>query len=497
MIRRADTVGVFQIESRAQMATLPRLRPERFYDLVVEIAIIRPGPIVGQMVHPYLARRAGREPVEYPHPSLEPILARTLGVPIFQEQLLRIAMTVAGFSGGEAEELRRAMGFKRSTERMRRIEGRLRAGMSERGLASDVQETILRYIGSFAQYGFPESHSASFALIAYASAYLKRHHPAAFLAGLLNAYPMGFYSPSTLVKDAQRHGVEIRPIDAAHSQWRCTLEQAGPGPARSEAPRGFASREPSGDREGGAGPGPAPPAVRIGLRYASGFRADAAEALVAERAGRPFASAADLAKRVSLRRDELDALAELGALASIDPRAATRRSALWQVAALERDPGSLFAGQPPPGALDAGSPLHEMSPLDETLADYRLAGLTAGPQVMAHLRAALRRRGVLSAQELRDVPNGRFARIAGHVIVRQRPGSAKGFCFLTLEDETGTANAVLTPARFKRFRAPLHTSALLEIAGPVQNVEGVIHVRVLDLRPLAPRGALPDSHDYR
>ena len=237
MIRRADTVGVFQIESRAQMATLPRLKPENFYDLVVEIAIIRPGPIVGQMVHPYLNRRAGREPVTYAHPSLEPILKRTLGVPLFQEQLLRMAMAVAGASGGEAEELRRAMGFKRSAGKMKRIEGRLRQGMRERGLDPGAQEQIIQQISSFALYGFPESHSASFALIAYASAYLKAHHPAAFLVGLLNAYPMGFYNPATLVKDAQRHAVEIRPVDVAHSRWRCTLEQAGRRQARTARPK--------------------------------------------------------------------------------------------------------------------------------------------------------------------------------------------------------------------------------------------------------------------
>ncbi len=225
MIQRADTMGVFQIESRAQMATLPRMKPENFYDLVVEVAIIRPGPIVGQMVHPYLNRRAGREPVDYPHPSLEPILARTLGVPLFQEQLLRLAMTAAGFTGGEAEELRRAMGFKRSAERMAQIEQRLRSGMAERGIAGDAQEEIVRGITSFALYGFPESHAASFALIAYASAYLRAHHPAAFLAGLLNAWPMGFYSPATLVKDAQRHGVRVVPIDVARSEWGCGLER--------------------------------------------------------------------------------------------------------------------------------------------------------------------------------------------------------------------------------------------------------------------------------
>ena len=469
MIQQADTVGVFQIESRAQMATLPRLRPRCFYDLVVEIAIIRPGPIVGQMVHPYLNRRAGREPIHYPHPSLEPILRRTLGVPIFQEQLLRIAMVASGFSGGEAEELRRAMGFKRSQERMRSIEERLRRGMQERGITGEAQEELVRGIQSFALYGFPESHSASFALIAYASAYLKAHHPAAFLAGLLDAYPMGFYHPATLVKDAQRHGVEVRPIDVARSDWTSRLETDPAGPDGR-------------------------PALRLGLRSVAGLRADAGRAIAEERRRAPFAGAADLAARVALRQAELDALAELGALAGVDPAAATRRSALWQVAALERDPRSLFAGAPPP---PGASPLEEMTPFEETLADYRASGVSTGPHVMTHLRAALRARGVLSTQELRATPDGRAARVAGHVIVRQRPGSAKGFCFLTLEDETGTANAVLTPRVFDRFRGELHASPILEVAGPVQNVEGVIHIRVRDLRPLPLAHDLPASHDYR
>ena len=479
MIRRADTIGVFQIESRAQMATLPRMKPERFYDLVVEVAIIRPGPITGQMVHPYLNRRAGREPVTYPHPSLEPILKRTLGVPLFQEQLLRIAMVAAGFTGGEAEELRRAMGFKRSVERMSRIEQRLVEGMSARGIDGRAREEILRGITSFALYGFPESHAASFALIAYASAYLKAHHPAAFVTGILNAWPMGFYGPATLVKDAQRHGVEVCPIDVAHSSWKCTLE----------------------DRED------RPLSVRLGLRYAAGLRQETGLAIAAERRRAPFASVADLARRVALRRDELDTLAELGALASIDPAARTRRSAVWQVAAVERDRGSLFAGVSPVAArarlgpasppCEPGSPLTELSPLETTLADYRLSGLTTGPQIMEHLRAQLCERGVLTAAELRAVPDGRFVRTAGHAIVRQRPGTAKGFCFLTLEDETGTANAILTPKQFQRFRVPLHTASIIEIAGPLQNADDVIHVRVRELRPLVPREALPRSHDYR
>ncbi|MDH5306213.1 MAG: error-prone DNA polymerase [Myxococcales bacterium] len=468
MIRAADTVGTFQIESRAQMATLPRMRPERFYDLVVEVAIIRPGPITGKLVHPYLERRAGRAPVTYPHPCLEPILARTLGVPLFQEQLLRIAMTAAGFSGGEAEELRRAMGFKRSTARMHKLEQRLVEGMRARGIDARAREEILRGITSFALYGFPESHAASFALIAYASAYLKRHHPAAFLVGLLNAQPMGFYSPATLVKDAQRHGVSVRPIDPNRSDWRCTLEPQ----AQSTAP----------------------PAVRLGLRYVVGLRAEAGRALAAERRRARFTSTADLARRAGLRRAELDALAELGALAGLDAAAHSRRSALWQVAAVERDPRSLFAGVSPESAA---SPLPEMSALEETLADYRASGLTLGPHLLAHLRADLERRGVLPTARLRALPDGRFVRTAGHAIVRQRPGTAKGFCFLTLEDETGTANAVLTPGAFRRWRALLHSATLVEIAGPLQNVDGVIHVRVRELRALAPQRGLPSSHDYR
>lgn len=477
MMRRADTIGVFQIESRAQMATLPRMQPRCFYDLVVEIAIIRPGPIVGQMVHPYLNRRAGREEITYPHPSLEPILKRTLGIPIFQEQLLRVAMTAAGFSGGEAEELRRAMGFKRSIERMQHIEERLRAGMTKNGIAPAAQEEIVRHITSFALYGFPESHSASFALIAYASSYLKCHHPAAFLCGLLNAWPMGFYSPASLVKDAQRHDVEVRPIDVAHSNWRCTLEAGTQADAGPDARR-------------------ARPAVRLGLRFASGFREDTAHWLEAEREERAFDALADLVRRVPLGAGELDSLAELGALSSFADAPSDRRAALWQVAAIERDSHSLFAGHTPherePAALDA------FSPLESTLADYRLAGITTGPQVMAHLRRALSARGLLTAAEVRTAKSGTIVRTAGHAIVRQRPGSAKGFLFLTLEDETGLSNAILTPKEVERFRVPLHASNLLEIAGPVQNVDDVVHVKLRHLAPLDLRGEhLPAGRSYR
>ena len=440
MMRRADTIGVFQIESRAQMATLPRLKPKNFYDLVVEIAIIRPGPIVGQMVHPYLNRRAGREPVEYPHESLRPILERTLGVPIFQEQLLRIAMTAAGFSGGEAEELRRAMGFKRSVERMDKIEARLRSGMRARGFTREAEDQIVLHISSFALYGFPESHSASFALIAYASAYLKRHHPAAFLVGLLRAQPMGFYNPATLIKDAQRHGVEVRPVDVLFSQEKSDLE---PGRVMNER----------------LSAAPAPPAVRIGLGAVGGLNRKTAERILTKRTTRAFENLGDFVRRVGPDRDELEALAELGALAGLHGAPLERRGALWQVAALERDPRSLFAGRAiaRPAAskthdIDGhvggpanASPLRPLSALEETLADYRLAGLTTGVHVMAHLRERLDREGILSAAQLREMPDGAFVRTAGHAIVRQRPGSAKGFCFVALEDETGLANAVLTP----------------------------------------------------
>jgi error-prone DNA polymerase len=490
MMRAADTIGVFQIESRAQMATLPRMKPRTFYDLVVEIAIIRPGPIVGQMVHPYLNRRAGREEVVYPHPSLEPILKRTLGVPIFQEQLLRVAMTAAGFSGGEAEELRRAMGFKRSMERMKSIEVRLREGMASNGFSPEAQEEVIRHITSFALYGFPESHSASFALIAYASSYLKCHHPAAFLVGLLGAWPMGFYNPATLVKDAQRHGVEVRPIDVTRSRWGCTLEAA-------ETER----------RSGQQGP-----AVRIGLRFASGFREQTAWLLEEARDEAPFRNLADMVKRVPFGRDELDVLAELGALSPLDGSPKQRRMALWQVAGIERDDRSLFAGQMPRNEQtpeeegDIEFALPDLTPIETTMADYRLAGLTTGPQVMTHLRPSLDRRGIIPARALRDTPDGAIVRTAGHAIVRQRPGSAKGFLFLTLEDETGLSNAIMTPRMVEHFRSTLNGSSLIEIAGRLQKVDGVIHVRLQHLAPLSlaeaqstreDGGRLPPARSYR
>ncbi len=480
MLQKADTVGVFQIESRAQMATLPRMKPQTFYDLVVEVAIIRPGPIVGKMVHPYLNRRNGREPIRYDHPSLEPILRRTLGVPLFQEQLLRMAMTVAGFSAGEAEELRRAMGFKRSAERMQKLDQRLRDGMARKGIHDAAAERIIQSITSFALYGFPESHSASFALIAYASAYLKRHHPAAFYAAMLNCYPLGFYHPATLVKDAQRHGVVILPIDMTRSDWKCTIEYPGRQP---DVPDGDANHL----------------ALRLGLNYVGGLREETALRIEGARAARPFDSIADFTARVAPNRRELEAIAYAGAFAAFGM---TRREALWQAAAVERDPHSLLAGAPPSSrarenasASDA-TRLPEMTAAEETLADYAASGVTVRPHLMAHLRPSLDARGILSAAELADAANTTWVKCAGVVIVRQRPGTASGYMFLTLEDETGIANAIVTPDLFQANRTILHRAQILLVEGPLQKQDGVIHVRARRFTELKTPGAMPPSHDF-
>jgi len=468
MLRAADTVGVFQVESRAQMASLPRNGPRTFYDLVIQVAIIRPGPIVGGMVHPYFERRQGRQPVTYPHPSLEPILKRTLGVPLFQEQLLRIAMVAAGFTGGQAEELRRAMGFKRSAERMRGIEQRLRDGMRARGITGRAQEEIIQAITSFALYGFPESHAASFALIAYASAYLKAHHPTAFLIALLNAWPMGFYHPATLVKDAQRHGVPVYPVDVQRSDVRCTWVELPPERRRRVA--------------GG---------VRLGLRYVRGLLSrESAAAIVAARRERPFAGLQDFAARCRLRRGELEQLAYAGALASFGRG---RRQALWQVARLSRPAGPLL-DRLPDG--DRPSPLDEMTPFDETAADYRTSGLTTGVHPVAYLRPALRRRGVSTCADLDRRAAGSRVRFGGSVIVRQRPGTAKGMLFVTLEDETGMAQAVVTPDLLRDHRRLITTDPGLLIEGRIERRDGALSVKAERIWPLAEVAAAP-SHDFR
>ena len=488
MLSRADTIGVFQVESRAQMATLPRMQPRTFYDLVVEVAIIRPGPIVGKMVHPYLDRRAGRAPVVYDHPSLEPILHRTLGVPLFQEQLLRMAMAVAGFSGGEAEELRRAMGFKRSAARMEKIERRMREGMARNGITGATADRIVQSITSFALYGFPESHAASFALIAYASAWLKCHHPAAFFAAMLNCYPLGFYHPSTLVKDAERHGVTMAPIDVTRSDWRCTLERTPSLSSEDAAPADFLIPSPP---SGVKGQGEGAFALRLGLRYIAGLRAETGARIERERAVRPFASIADFTARAAPNRRELDALAYAGAFAAFGM---DRRAALWQAAAVERDPRGLFAGvEPAAGAV----PLAGMDAMAETRADYAATGLTVGPHLMAHMREQLRSGGVLAAAELAGASHGAWVKTAGVVIVRQRPGTAKGFFFLTLEDETGISNAIVIPDLFQANRALLHNAAILMVEGVLQKQDGVIAIRARRFKELRLAAALPPSHDFR
>jgi error-prone DNA polymerase len=459
MLQKADTVGLFQVESRAQMATLPRMKPERFYDLVVEVAIIRPGPIVGKMVHPYLNRRNGREPVTYPHPSLEPILGRTLGVPLFQEQLLRMAMTVAGFTGGEAEELRRAMGFKRSQKKMAAIEGRLREGMQQRGIAGETADVIVRSITSFALYGFPESHAASFALIAYASAYLKAHHGAAFTCALLNNQPMGFYHPFTLVKDAQRHGVGFRPVDVTSSGWPCTLEEG---------------------------------TVRLGLRYVAGLRAEGGERIAAARAQAPFTSLQDFVDRAGLRKDELRNLAEVGAFNAFG---LTRRSALWQVERAARPRGPLF-GAPGTDESREPSPVPEMSLRERLGSDLLGTGLTIGPHPMALYRRELAAGGVRRAADLVGLPDGTRVKVAGAVICRQRPGTAKGFLFLTLEDETGLINVTVRPDLFHQQQAVLVGADVLEIEGILQVRDGG-SLRALCARPACLGTPSVPSRDFR
>ena len=462
LLNEADTVGMFQVESRAQMASLPRNAPKCFYDIVVQVAIIRPGPIVGGMIRPFFDRRQGKVPVEYPHPCLEPILKRTLGVPLFQEQLLRIAMVAANFTGGEAEELRRAMGFKRSMERMAEIETRLRAGMTRNGIGVAAQDQIVKSITSFALYGFPESHAASFALIAYASAYLKAHHPAAFYTALLNAWPMGFYHPATLIKDAQRRAVSVLPVDVNRSGWNCRWENG---------------------------------AVRLGMRFVKGLRAESG---LRVEAGQPFASTDDLARRARLRDDQLTKLAYAGALASFGM---TRRAALWQAAEAARSAGELFERPVPSCAgewvtrVKKRSPLPEMSSLQETLADYNAMELTTGRHLMEHYRGALRRDGILSAAQLKQVPNGSHVSTAGAVIVRQRPGTAKGFVFLTLEDETGLSQAIVSPALFAQQRSVILTHSGLIVEGIVQNQEGQASVRAERFLPLEGMHDV-QSHDF-
>jgi len=473
VLQKADTVGMFQVESRAQMASLPRNRPEKFYDLVVQVAIIRPGPIVGNMTAPYMRRRRKENPEKptYPHPSLEPVLERTLGVPLFQEQLLRMAMVVANFSGAQAEELRRAVGMRRSWERMKSLEVELRAGMTANGIDTKAQDNIVQNISSFALYGSPESHAASFALIAYASAYFKVKYLAAFTCAILNNQPMGFYSPAVLVKDAQRHGLRVKPIDIQVSDWNCTVEHEEDNTL----------------------------SMRMGLGYAKGMRKQSADALIASREqDGKFRSAEDLALRVpSLNRKELTLLARIGALNQLEG-IAHRRDALWQVEWAGKPEGPLLRHRS--DWLREGKkslPLRQMNTEERLVADYAGTGLTVGKHPMHYRRRELWSQGILSSEDLRNCRDGQFVRTAGCVIARQRPGTAKGFIFLSMEDEVGIANVIVPPDLYDRDRVVVTQSKFLLVEGLLQNQDdGVIHVKASRLLALASSGLDLRSHDF-
>jgi error-prone DNA polymerase len=465
MMCKADTIGVFQIESRAQMATLPRMKPACFYDVVIEVAIIRPGPIQGDMVHPYLNRRAGREEVTYFDERLEPILGRTLGVPLFQEQLLKIAMIMANFSGAEAEELRRALSFHRSQERMNKVSVKLRAAMEKNNVAPEAIEKILQSITSFALYGFPESHAISFAILAYGSAYLKVHRAPEFYASLLNNQPMGFYSPATIVKDAHRHGLKVQPVCVTRSDWRCAVVSDD--------------------------------TIRLGFCVVNGFREPHAEELISERQRAPFASVDDLKRRVRLSKEDLRALAELGALNAL---AAHRRGAMWRVE--EQPPEPLFAqidglarSRAESAAQGVESPLLAMTMPERVQADYETMGLTTGPHPMKLLRLQLP--NAWRAIDLRQARHGATVQIAGNVICRQRPGTAKGFVFISLEDETGVSNAIVAPDLFEKLRLTITEEPFLSIEGQVQNSDDVVLIKAQQIRPLAHHQLVGSgSHDF-
>jgi len=459
MIGHGDTMGVFQIESRAQMAMLPRMKPLNYYDLVIEVAIIRPGPIQGDMVHPYLRRRGGLEPVSYPSAEVEGVLKRTLGVPIFQEQVMQLAVVAAGFTPGEADQLRRAMAAWKRKGGLGPFEERLITGMRERGYPEEFAKQIFRQILGFGEYGFPESHAASFALLVYVSAWLKCHEPAAFTAALINSQPMGFYAPSQLVQDARRHGVQVRPADALASDWDCTLERREDG---EPGPR--------------LGPGDAP-ALRLGLRVVKGLPEQAARRLVAARGVRPFESVQDLAERAGLDRRELGLLAAAGVLGGF---AGHRHRAAWNVAGVEA-PLPLL----PELRIAEGIPLLRAPREGEDIvADYAHIGLTLRRHPLALLRPRLEARGITTAEGLRGLRNGATVRTAGLVITRQRPGSAQGVTFVTLEDETGYVNLIVWRDVAERQRQVLVGSRLMAVAGELQLEGEVMHViarRLVDL----------------
>jgi error-prone DNA polymerase len=462
MVQEADTIGVFQIESRAQMAMLPRLKPACFYDLVIEVAIVRPGPIMGKMVHPYLRRREGAEPVTYASEAVKKVLERTMGVSIFQEQVMQLAVVAAGFTPGEADRLRRAMAAWKRRGGIEPFRDKLFGGMLARGYTQDYAQQIFQQIQGFGEYGFPESHAASFALLVYVSSWLKCHHPAAFACALLNSQPMGFYSPSSIVQDARRHGVEIRPADVSLSAVDCTLE-AG---------------------EGGK------PALRLGLGMVKGLKADSAKRVVVFRKERIFSSTEDLARRAALDRLDLSALAAADALASLSGH---RRAALWEALAVD-DPTRLAL----PSVADEAPALRAPTEGEDIVADYDTLGLTLRRHPLALLRERLKRGRIRSAEELSRSRNGSWIKVAGIVTCRQRPATASGVIFVTLEDETGHMNLIVWNDLAERQRRELLAARLLAVSGEVQRQGRVVHVlarKLEDLSPLLGRLAT-SSHDF-
>jgi len=454
MISQADTIGVFQIESRAQMSMLPRLRPKEFYDLVIEVAIVRPGPIQGGAVHPYLRRRQGLEAVKYPSEGLKVALERTLGVPIFQEQVMQIAMIAAGFTAGEADALRRAMAAWKRKGGLGKYYDRIVNGMVERGYEKAFAEAIFEQIKGFGEYGFPESHAASFALLVYVSSWLKRHEPAAFLAAMLNSQPMGFYSPSQLVQDAKRHGVVVFPADVTVSGWDSVLEYP-------DAYRGDDSR----------------PAVRLGLSLLRGMRDGAAERIETARSVRQFENVGDLAQRAQLDRHDLQALAAANALTSL---AGNRREALWQSVAAVPDKDLLNDARVDDVTPLLGAP----SEADDIVSDYKATGLSLGRHPLELLRPALLEHRLMSAATLRNYRDGRLARGCGLVTVRQRPGTAKGVMFVTIEDETGNVNVIVWPSLLEKQRREALGSTLLAVYGTWQcegEVRHLVAQRLVDM----------------
>jgi len=466
MICQADTLGVFQIESRAQMSMLPRLKPRCFYDLVIEVAIVRPGPIQGDMVHPYLRRRSGTEPITYPNAAIEQVLSRTLGVPIFQEQAMRLAVVAAGFTPGEADQLRRAMAAWRRPGIIDQFRVRLIQGMTARGLSAEFAEQVFKQIHGFGEYGFPESHAASFALLVYVSCWLKRHYQAAFTAAMLNSQPLGFYAPSQLIRDSRQHGVEVRPVNVNASEWDCVLESVTTASTPDTLTPTWQA------------------ALRLGFRQVSGMSRRHVETLLAARERGPFVNFEDFRRRTGLSRAVLKKLADADAFRELGT---DRRQALWNALAQENRQldqplfADLTTDDEPTVALPA------LTAEEEVLADYRTAGLSLKGHPLAFYRRELDELNVVTAQALRSVSDNSRVCVAGIVLLRQRPSTAKGLTFVTLEDETGVVNLIVHPGTWKRFHQVTQHSGIWLVDGILQSRESVQHVVVDRLRDLSGR----------